>query len=284
MDEKRLLRNKTLFELHDSGLSPKKEKGQHFLIDPFYIGRIIEAAEISPGDNILEIGPGTGNLTSELCKTGAHILAIEKDSSMIPHLHKKLKNYDNIHIIDGDIRRIDMEKMFNERPGVWKVVANLPYYITNYMIVSLLENKKFFERIVLTIQLEVAERLTASPGSRIYGAITLFAYYHSSIEIIETLPPKAFLPPPKVNSSIIRIYPRQTPPVVLKNEEIFFRLVRAAFNMRRKTLRNSLVRSSLAEWSPEIIDKALEDAGIDGQRRGETLSIEEFASLANLLP
>jgi 16S rRNA (adenine1518-N6/adenine1519-N6)-dimethyltransferase len=284
MEEKSLLRNKTIFELHNSGLSPKKEKGQHFLIDSFYIDRIIEAANISPSDNILEIGPGTGNLTSELCKTGAYILAIEKDSSMIPHLNKKLKIYDNVNIVEGDIRRIDMVDILNEKPGIWKVVANLPYYITNYMIVSLLENKKLFERILLTIQLEVAERLTASPGSKIYGAITLFADYHSSMEIIEKLPPEAFFPIPKVHSSIIRILPRQSPPVVLRNEEKFFKLIRSAFNMRRKTLRNAIMRSTLSEWSPEIIDIALKDSGIDGQRRGETLSIEEFALLANLLP
>ena len=181
--------------------------------------------------------------------------------------------------MEGDIKKTDLKELLPEK--ICKVVANLPYYLTNHIIVTLLENKNLFKTIVLTIQLEVAERLTASAGTKSYGSITLFSNYHTEVEIIEKIPPEAFFPAPKVHSAIIKMTPREAPPVKVDNEELFFSIIRSAFNMRRKTLKNALTKSTLNSRSKEDIEKALASCGICGKRRGESLSLEEFALLAN---
>jgi len=281
MNKKTSLKTQTLIELKQFDIIPEKELGQNFLIDAFFLEKLVKSASVTEESNIFEIGAGTGNLTLELARTGAKVFALEKDKRLVELLQRKLKNYDNVKIIQGDIKKINLPEL----PGnsSWKIVSNLPYYLTNPTIIKLLENKKLFESIVITIQLEVAERLTSPPGNKNYGAITLFSNYHARIEIIEKIPPEAFFPKPKVYSSVIRLTPLSIPPVKVENEKLFFSLIRSAFNMRRKTLRNALIKSSLNKWTQEDIDRVLNTSGIDGERRGETLSMEEFALLAGLL-
>lgn len=275
--------NITLKELRQIGVVPRKNnKGQHFLIDGSSLDRIVHTSELKKEDHVFEIGAGTGNLTVELVKTGAFVIALEKDETLLPLLEEKFKKYDNIKIIHGDFKKINLKELLD--PAVkWKVVANLPYYITNYIIIELLEKKQLFSSIVVTIQKEVAERLTALPGNKVYGSLTVFANYHGKTEIAGVLSPKFFLPRPQVDSAIVKINLYEEPPVYVKDEKMFFELVRSAFNMRRKTIRNAWIRSPLLKCDSEEIDRLLETSGIDGKRRGETFSLEEFAEISNIL-
>ncbi len=281
MNKKTSLKTQTLIELKQFDIIPEKGLGQNFLIDAFFLEKLVKSASLTEESNIFEIGAGTGNLTLELARTGAKVFALEKDKRLVELLQNKLKNYENVKIIQGDIKKINLPELLQN--SSWKIVSNLPYYLTNPLIIKLLENKRLFDCIVITIQLEVAERLTSTPGNKNYGAITLFSNYHARIEIIEKIPPEAFFPKPKVYSSVIRLTPLSIPPVKVENEKLFFSLIRSAFNMRRKTLRNALIKSSLNKWTQEDIDRVLNTSGIDGERRGETLSMEEFALLAGLL-
>jgi len=282
MNKKTSLKTQTLIELKQFDITPEKGLGQNFLIDVFFLEKLVKSASLTEESNIFEIGAGTGNLTMELARTGAKVFALEKDKRLVELLQNKLKNYDNVKIIQGDIKKINLPELLGHDSS-WKIVSNLPYYLTNPVIIKLLENKKLFESIVITIQLEVAERLTSPPGNKSYGAITLFSNYHARIEIIEKIPPEAFFPKPKVYSSVIKLTPLTIPPVKVEQEKLFFSLIRSAFNMRRKTLRNALLKSSLNNWTQEDVDRALNISEIDGDRRGETLYMEEFTLLAGLL-
>ncbi|HPZ06648.1 MAG TPA: 16S rRNA (adenine(1518)-N(6)/adenine(1519)-N(6))-dimethyltransferase RsmA [Candidatus Eremiobacteraeota bacterium] len=285
MGEEKLLRLKTLKELKSIGLYPRKNiKGQHFLVDSYFLQKIIDTASLSQEDRIFEIGAGTGNLTFELGKSGADVIALENDINLLSILTEKFRDFSNVKIVSGDFKKINLAELLRtENSADWKVVSNLPYYLTNYIILALLEKKEFFKSIVLTVQLEVGERLTSLPGKKSYGSITLFARYHSIVEIIEIIPPEVFLPRPEVYSAIIKITPNRIPPVYVKDEKVFFELIRAAFNMRRKTIRNAWLRSPLIKYTEAQIDEILNSTGIDSKRRGETLSLEEFAEVANCL-
>ncbi len=277
------IRANTLKELKRIGVVPKKNsKGQHFLIDSLSLETLVHVSDIIETDHVFEIGAGTGNLTMELANTGASVVALEKDGMLLPLLEEKFKNYGNVKIVYGDFKKINLKELLDSSVK-WKVVANLPYYITNYIIVELLEEKQLFSSIVVTIQKEVAERLAASPGNKVYGSLTVFVNYHGKTEIAAILPPKFFLPKPQVDSAIVKINLYDTPPVYVKDEKVFFELVRSAFNMRRKTIRNAWIRSPLLKCDQEEIDRILETSGIDGKRRGETFSLKEFAEIANIL-
>lgn len=257
-------------------LRADKRLGQNFLVDEQIVNKIITAAELTAADTVLEVGPGIGTLTQALATTGAQIVAVELDRRLLPVLAKTLAGYDNIEIINDDILQLDIRKAVPKEN--FKVVANLPYYITTPIIFNLLEQKLPMERMVAMVQKEVAERMVAKPGGKDYGALSVAIQYYTEPEIAFVVPPGSFVPPPSVDSAVIVCKRRQEPPVEVVEEKLFFRVVKAAFSVRRKMLSNALKNMGIdseqtAEW--------LELAGIDGKRRGETLSLEEFAALTN---
>ena len=257
-------------------LRADKRLGQNFLVDEQIVNKIITAAELTAEDTVLEVGPGIGTLTQALAKTGALVVAVELDRRLLPVLAKTLAGYDNIEIINEDILQLDIRKAVPKEN--FKVVANLPYYITTPIIFNLLEQKLPMERMVAMVQKEVAERMVAKPGGKDYGALSVAIQYYTEPEIAFVVPPGSFVPPPSVDSAVIVCKRRQEPPVEVVEEKLFFRVVKAAFSVRRKMLSNALKNMGIdseqtAEW--------LELAGIDGKRRGETLSLEEFAALTN---
>lgn len=258
------------------GLRMNKKLGQNFLVRHDVVADIADAAELNPGDPVLEIGPGIGTLTQALAETGAAVTAVELDEHLLPVLAKTLEHYDNVRVVHGDILRIDIEEVMNHQP--FTVCANLPYYITTPIIMKLLEQKLPIKRIVVMVQKEVAERMVAVPGHKIYGALSVAVQYYTQPEMLFEIPPRAFMPAPEVTSAVVSMTVRQEPPVKLTNEKHFFQVVHAAFQQRRKTLQNALKNTGL---SKEQIKAALEAADIDGQRRGETLSLDEFAAIAN---
>lgn len=258
------------------GLRMNKKLGQNFLVRHDVVADIADAAELNPGDPVLEIGPGIGTLTQALAETGAAVTAVELDEHLLPVLAKTLEHYDNVRVVHGDILRIDIEEVMNHQP--FTVCANLPYYITTPIIMKLLEQKLPIKRIVVMVQKEVAERMVAVPGHKIYGALSVSVQYYTQPEMLFEIPPRAFMPAPEVTSAVVSMEVRQEPPVKLTNEKHFFQVVHAAFQQRRKTLQNALKNTGL---SKEQIKAALEAADIDGQRRGETLSLDEFAAIAN---
>ena len=237
---------------------------------------IADAADLEEGDPVLEIGPGIGTLTQALAETGAAVTAVELDDHLLPVLDKTLEHYDNVRVVHGDIMRTDIESLMNHKP--FKVCANLPYYITTPIIMKLLEQKLPIERIVVMVQKEVAERMVAVPGHKIYGALSVSVQYYTEPKMLFEISPKCFMPAPEVTSAVVAMDVRKEPPVELTDEKRFFSVVKAAFQQRRKTLSNALKNTGMAK---EQIAKVLEAASIDGQRRGETLSLQEFADIAN---
>lgn len=269
-------KNVTLHILKTFGLRMSKKLGQNFLIDNNVVGGIVDAAAINPEDTVLEIGPGIGTLTQGLAETGCRVVAVEIDARLLKILDKTLAGYDNIRIIHGDILKIDISREILAEK--YKVVANLPYYITTPIILSLLEQRLPIERLVTMVQKEVAERMIAQPGGKDYGALSVAVQYYTHPEIMFTVPPKSFIPAPAVESAVIRCIMRDKPPVDINDEKKFFRVVKAAFAQRRKTLNNNLKGAGLSADEVELI---LKTANIDGTRRGETLSLDEFAAIAN---
>lgn len=262
--------------LRTFGIRASKRLGQNFLIDPRVVAEIVAAAEIRPGDRVLEIGPGIGTLTQGLAEAGAEVLAVEIDDRLLPILSQTVGCYGNVRILHGDILKVDISREMEGQP--FKVVANLPYYITTPIIMGLLEQKLPIERLVTMVQKEVADRMTAQPGGKDYGALSVAVQYHTVPQIAMTVPPGSFLPAPEVESAVICCRVRTAPPVDLADEKTFFRVVKAGFAQRRKTLNNTLRSAGL---SAEQVRTMLSVAGIDGGRRGETLSLQEFAALAN---
>lgn len=246
-----------------------KGLGQNFLINAEVVRRIVEAAEICADDEVLEIGAGIGTLTQGLLEAGAHVTAVEVDKKLPVVLKETLAGYDNLKLIEGDILKLNLSELM---PRSFKVVANLPYYITTQILLTLLEKNLPVTKIVTMVQREVAERMTAAPGSKIYGALSIAVQFRADSRIAFDVPPSSFLPPPEVTSSVVVCNVRK-PPVEV-DEDFFFRVVRTAFAKRRKTLLNSLASFGR--------DK-LVASGIDVGRRAETLSLEEFARLANFL-
>ena len=253
-----------------------KKLGQNFLIKRGIVDEIVHAAEITVGEPVLEVGPGIGTLTQGLAQSGADVTAIELDRRLLEVLDTTLASYDNVRIIHGDVLKLDVPTIMNHKP--FKVVANLPYYITTPMIMSLLESKLPIERLVVMVQKEVALRMIAKPGTKDYGALSVAVQYYTEPDIVLDVPPKSFLPAPAVTSSVIRCVLRDKPPVDVIDEKLFFRVVKAGFAQRRKTFSNTMKTTGLTR---DRIEELLAKANIDGQRRGETFTLQEFADVAN---
>ena len=254
-----------------------KKLGQNFLIKRGIVDEIVHAAELTPGEPVLEVGPGIGTLTQGLAQSGADVTAIELDRRLLEVLDTTLASYDNVRIVHGDVLKLDVPTIMNHKP--FKVVANLPYYITTPIIMSLLESKLPIERLVVMVQKEVALRMVAKPGTKDYGALSVAVQYYTEPDIVLDVPPKSFLPAPAVTSSVIRCVLRDKPPVDVIDEKLFFRVVKAGFAQRRKTFANTMKTTGL---SKDRIEELLAKANIDGQRRGETFTLQEFADVANV--
>ena len=255
-----------------------KKLGQNFLIKRGIVDEIVRAAELTPGEPVLEVGPGIGTLTQGLAQSGADVTAIELDRRLLEVLDTTLASYDNVRIVHGDVLKLDVPTIMNHKP--FKVVANLPYYITTPIIMSLLESKLPIERLVVMVQKEVALRMVAQPGTKDYGALSVAVQYYTEPDIVLDVPPKSFLPAPAVTSSVIRCVLRDKPPVDVIDEKLFFHVVKAGFAQRRKTFANTMKTTGL---SKDRIEALLAKANIDGQRRGETFTLQEFADVANAL-
>lgn len=253
-----------------------KKLGQNFLIKRGIVDEIVHAAELTVGELVLEVGPGIGTLTQGLAQSGADVTAIELDRRLLEVLDTTLASYDNVRIIHGDVLKLDVPTIMNHKP--FKVVANLPYYITTPIIMSLLESKLPIERLVVMVQKEVALRMIAKPGTKDYGALSVAVQYYTEPDIVLDVPPKSFLPAPAVTSSVIRCVLRDKPPVDVIDEKLFFRVVKAGFAQRRKTFSNTMKTTGLTR---DRIEELLAKANIDGQRRGETFTLQDFADVAN---
>ena len=261
----------------------QKRFGQNFLIDTHVLEKIIRASGITKDDFVLEIGPGIGTMTQYLAEAAREVTAVEIDDALIPILKDTLKDWNNVTVIHGDvlktdIRRLAMEK--NEGKPI-KVVANLPYYITTPIIMGLFENQVPIDSITIMVQKEVAERMQVGPGTKDYGALSLAVQYYAKPEIVANVPPNCFMPRPKVGSAVIRLTRHENPPVDVKDEKLMFRLIRASFNQRRKTLANGLKNSQELNYSKEQIESVIEKCGLPLNIRGEALTLEQFAGLAN---
>ena len=253
-----------------------KKLGQNFLIKRGIVDEIVKAADLQEGEPVLEIGPGIGTLTQGLAQSGANVTAIELDTRLLEVLDTTLAQYSNVTIVHGDVLKLDVPSIMNNEP--FKVVANLPYYITTPIIMSLLESRLPIERLVVMVQKEVALRMVAKPGTKDYGALSVAVQYYTKPDIVLDVPPKSFLPAPAVTSSVIRCVLRDKPPVDVVDEKLFFRVVKAGFAQRRKTFSNTMKTTGL---SKDRIEELLAKANIDGQRRGETFTLQEFADVAN---
>lgn len=253
-----------------------KKLGQNFLIKRGIVDEIVKAADLQEGEPVLEIGPGIGTLTQGLAQSGANVTAIELDTRLLEVLDTTLAQYSNVNIVHGDVLKLDVPSIMNNEP--FKVVANLPYYITTPIIMSLLESRLPIERLVVMVQKEVALRMVAKPGTKDYGALSVAVQYYTKPDIVLDVPPKSFLPAPAVTSSVIRCVLRDKPPVDVVDEKLFFRVVKAGFAQRRKTFANTMKTTGL---SKDRIEELLAKANIDGQRRGETFTLQEFADVAN---
>ncbi|TCS76175.1 16S rRNA (adenine(1518)-N(6)/adenine(1519)-N(6))-dimethyltransferase RsmA [Pectinatus cerevisiiphilus] len=269
-------REVTRYILKRFGLHMNKKLGQNFLVDEDVVHGVVDAAEINENDVVLEIGPGIGTLTQGLLEAGAEVFAVELDKRLPPILEHTLEGYDKLHIINADILKTDIKALIGDRP--FKVAANLPYYITTPIIMYLLEAKLPITGLVTMVQKEVAERMTAIPGNKIYGALSVAVQYYSHPQICFDVAPQSFMPKPEVVSSVILCKVYDERPIKPIDEKMFFRVVKASFGQRRKTLSNSLGNLGVAK---EIIKEVLEESAIDGKRRGETLSLQEFAVLAD---
>ncbi len=270
---------KEVIEKH--GFRFSKSLGQNFLIDGNIIDKIIEGSSIGIDDGIIEIGPGIGTLTQKLCESAGKVIAIELDNNLLPILEETLGDYNNIEVIHGDVLKVDLNKIINEKleGRKVKVVANLPYYITTPIIMKLLEENLAIDKIVVMVQKEVALRMKASPGSKDYGALSVAVQYYSEPEIIVDVPKNVFMPRPNVDSAVIMLDVYNEPAIKVKDQRLFFNVIKAAFGKRRKTLLNAL--TSGIGLDKEEIEAALGRSGIDPIRRGETLDITEFARIAD---
>ncbi|MDP4143580.1 MAG: 16S rRNA (adenine(1518)-N(6)/adenine(1519)-N(6))-dimethyltransferase RsmA [Bacillota bacterium] len=261
------------------GFKFTKSLGQNFLTDDTVLEDIVTGADITDEDFVIEIGPGVGTLTKELLKKAKYVCAIELDSDLIPILEEELREYDNFQLIHKDAMKVNFDEIIGNEASV-KFVANLPYYVTTPIISKLLTGGYNFKSLTIMIQKEVAERMAAAPDCKEYGALSILAQYYCNTSIIRKVPPSCFIPQPKVESIVIRLDKLTEPKVLVKDEKLFFRIVREAFNMRRKTLWNALKN---LKYPKEIMEEAFSSANIDPKRRGETLSLSEFGKLADAL-
>ena len=264
----------------------QKKFGQNFLIDTRVLERIIESAEITKEDCVLEIGPGIGTMTQYLAEAAREVVAVEIDKNLIPILQNDtLAEYDNVTIINDDILKVDINKIVKEKNDgkPIKVVANLPYYITTPIIMGLFESHVPLKSITIMVQKEVADRMQVGPGTKDYGALSLAVQYYAKPEIVANVPPNCFIPRPNVGSAVIRLTRHEKPPVKVKDEAYMFALIRASFNQRRKTLLNGLTNAGNLGVTKESILTALEHMGLPATVRGEALTLEQFGTLSNLL-
>lgn len=261
----------------------QKKFGQNFLIDTHVLERIIAEAGVTKDDFVVEIGPGIGTMTQYLCESAGAVAAVEIDKNLIPILHDTLSEYDNVDIINQDILKVDIAALAEEKNGgkPIKVVANLPYYITTPIIMGLFESHVPIESITVMVQKEVADRMQCGPGTKDYGALSLAVQYYAKPEIVANVPPNCFMPRPSVGSAVIRLTRHEKPPVEVADEKLMFRLIRASFNQRRKTLVNGLKNASDLSFSKEQIEAAIEAIGQPLTIRGEALTLEQFAALSN---
>ncbi len=263
----------------------QKKFGQNFLIDQRVLDKIIAAADIGPDDCVLEIGPGIGTLTRCLAEAAGQVIAVEIDKNLIPILADVLSDYNNITVINDDILKVDIQALVDERNGgkPIKVVANLPYYITTPIIMGLFESNVPIDNITVMVQKEVADRMQVGPGTKDYGALSLAVQYYAEPYIVANVPQNCFIPRPNVGSAVIRLTRHKEKPVTVRNEQHMFRLIRAAFNQRRKTLQNALHNMPELNLSKEAVVSALTEMGLSETIRGEKLTLEEFARLSDLL-
>ena len=263
----------------------QKKYGQNFLIDTHVLDKIINAAEITKEDFVLEIGPGIGTMTQYLASSAREVFAVEIDRALIPILEDTLSEYENVTILNEDILKVDIRKLAEEhnqgRPI--KVVANLPYYITTPIIMGLFEEEVPVESITVMVQKEVADRMQTGPGSKDYGALSLAVQYYASPYIVANVPPNCFMPRPKVGSAVIRLSRHEKPPVDVKDPRLMFRIIRASFNQRRKTLVNGLKNAQDLDFTKDEIERAVSVCGFPSGIRGEALTLRDFADLANCL-
>ena len=283
MNEKLSDPKKTIEVIQKYQFAFQKRFGQNFLIDAHVLEKIVSAACITKDDCVLEIGPGIGTMTQYLAESAGQVIAVEIDTNLLPILADTLKDYSNVKVINQDILKVDINELVKEynngRPI--KVVANLPYYITTPIIMGLFESNVPIDNITVMVQKEVADRMQVGPGSKDYGALSLAVQYYASPYIVANVPPNCFIPRPNVGSAVIRLTRYQEPPVQVKDPKLMFKLIRASFNQRRKTLQNGLNNSPEISFSKEEITKAIESLGVSPSVRGEALSLEQFAQLAN---
>lgn len=263
----------------------QKKFGQNFLIDTRVLEEIIDAAEITKDDFVLEIGPGIGTMTQYLCEAAREVVAVEIDTNLIPILKDTLSAYDNVEVLNQDILKVDIASLAKERNNnrPIKVVANLPYYITTPIIMGLFESHVPIDSITIMVQKEVADRMQEGPGSKEYGALSLAVQYYAKPEIVVNVPPSCFMPQPKVGSAVIRLIRHEQSPVEVEDEKLMFQVIRASFNQRRKTLANGLNNFGSFGLSKEEIQSCIEELGVPVNIRGEALSLEQFAELSNII-
>lgn len=275
----------TIAVLQKYNFSFQKKFGQNFLIDTHVLDKIIASAEITKDDMVLEIGPGIGTMTQYLACAAGKVVAVEIDKTLIPILEDTLSEYDNVQIINQDVLKVNLAKLAEEENDgkPIKVVANLPYYITTPIIMGLFENHVPLKSITVMVQKEVADRMQVGPGTKDYGALSLAVQYYAKPYIVANVPPNCFMPRPKVGSAVIRLERYEEPPVQVADEKLMFRIIRASFNQRRKTLVNGLKNSPEIQFSKEEIEAAIENLGKGASVRGEALTLEEFARLSNIL-
>ena len=263
----------------------QKKFGQNFLIDAHVLEKIISAAGITKDDCVLEIGPGIGTMTQYLAENAGHVVAVEIDRNLIPILKETLADYDNVTVINEDILRVDIKALaeeYNDGKPI-KVVANLPYYITTPIIMGLFESGVPIDNITVMVQKEVADRLKEGPGSKDYGALSLAVQYYAEPEIVANVPPNCFIPRPNVGSAVIRLTRHKEMPVEVKDPALMFKIIRASFNQRRKTLQNGLGNASELPYTKEQIAAAITEMGLTPTIRGEALSLAQFAQLSDIL-
>lgn len=263
----------------------QKKFGQNFLIDIHVLEKIIDSAGVTKDDFVLEIGPGIGTMTQYLCEAAREVIAVEIDKNLVPILKDTLSSYDNVTVINEDILKLDIKSLAEEKNNSKpiKVVANLPYYITTPIIMGLFESHVPIDSITIMVQKEVADRMQVGPGTKEYGALSLAVQYYAKPEIVANVPPNCFMPRPNVGSAVIRLTRHEKPPVQVEDEKLLFRIIRASFNQRRKTLANGLNNFPEIHLSKEIIQESIEELGVPVNIRGEALTLTQFAELCNII-
>ena len=275
----------TIAVLQKYNFNFQKKFGQNFLIDTHVLEKIMDSAEITKEDCVLEIGPGIGTMTQYLAERANHVVVVEIDKNLIPILEDTLSEYDNVTIINNDILKVDVNKIASEKNAgkPIKVVANLPYYITTPIIMGLFESHVPLQSITIMVQKEVADRMQVGPGTKDYGALSLAVQYYAKPEIVANVPPNCFIPRPNVGSAVIRLTRYDKPPVEVQDERWMFALIRASFNQRRKTLVNGLTNAPELKLTKERVLEALEKMELSPTVRGEALTLEQFALLSNII-